>query len=131
VRAPDFMEKIMEVRQHGSVAESPENAKDASIQDVLSLLSRYLGPDAFRVVDRWGADFFAIGIARTDEPETLVYISTWQKAEGRYSATLHSAKGPWRDVPCCSEVDLDDLAFIELLGLVRLHLRLESREGQS
>lgn len=121
----------MEVSQHGFAAESPENAKDASIQDVLSLLSRHLGQDAFQVVDRWGADFFAIGITRTDEPETLVYISTWQKPEGRYSATLHSAEGPWRDVPCCSGVDLDDLAFTELLGVIRLHLRLGSAGGES
>lgn len=114
----------MEGSGKGFAPESPEQAKDASIQDVVSLLSRYLGAEAFQVVDRWGADFFAIGIARKGDLETLVYVSTWQKPEGRYSATLHSAQGPWRDVPCSSGVDLDDLDFQELLGLIRRHLHL-------
>jgi hypothetical protein len=121
----------MEGNQQGFAPEVPEQAKDESIQDVLSLLSKYLGADAFRVVDRWGADFFSIGIARKGDPETLVYISTWQKPEGLYSATLHSAKEPWRDVSCCQGVDLDNLTAIELLGLVRLHLGLGSSESES
>ena len=120
----------MEEKDSGFVAESPEQAKDASIQDVVSLLSEFLGADAFQVVDRWGADFFSIGIARKGDPETLVYISTWQKPEGRYSATLHSAKEPWRDVSCCQDVDLDNLTSIELLGLVRLHLGLGLPVGE-
>jgi len=116
--------KTMDPNKSKFAAESPEHAKDASIQDVVNLLFEHLGKDAFQVVDHWGADFFAIGIARKDEPETLVYISTWQKPEGRCSATLQSAEGTWRDVSCGAEMDLDDLSFQELLVLVRLHLRL-------
>ncbi len=114
----------MEENQVEFTAESPEDAKDASIQDIVTFLAQHLGKDAFQVVDHWGADFFAIGIARKNDPETLVYISTWQKPEGRCSATLQSAKGTWRDVSCTAGMDLDDLSFQELLVLASLHLRL-------
>ncbi len=119
----------MELNESQLKVESPEHAKDTSIQDVVNFLFQHLGEDAFQVVDHWGADFFAIGIARKDAPETLVYISTWQKPDGRCAATLQSAEEPWRDVSCGAEVDLEDLSFQELLLLVRLHLRLSECES--
>jgi len=58
--------------------------KDPSLRTLVSELVRRLPPNTFVVVDNWGADPFAIGLARPSDHQHLVYICSDRDVDGRY-----------------------------------------------
>ena len=66
--------------------------KDRSILDLLSGLS--LDRSGWIVVDHWEADLCAIGPTRPSAPGRIVYVSTYNKPDGRYDYECEEAAGP-------------------------------------
>ena len=102
--------------------------KDKTIVDVVAQLHLRIGKEAFQIVDHWDADCMAVGVARSDDPRTLVYISTFNKPIGRYFVSLESppAKGddaPYKDIGHHEDVDIETLVRI-----VQKHLSVEKTE---
>jgi hypothetical protein len=58
--------------------------KDHSIVSVVERLRTSLAPRVLVVQDHWEADLYATGVAGVGDPTRLVYISTFNKAGGRY-----------------------------------------------
>ena len=58
------------------------NNKNESINSLLSRLN--LKKHGWIVVDNWDSDQCAIGIAKSDNPRHLVYVSTFGKDNGFY-----------------------------------------------
>jgi hypothetical protein len=44
--------------------------------------------------DTWNGDLCAVGIARSDDPRRVVYVSTWKKRSGRYYFECETPTGP-------------------------------------
>ncbi len=65
-----------------------ESNKDPSILDLLARLRTDLGDDAFDIVDHWGADLTAIGLACPSDHRMLAYISTDNQLPDSYSYEL-------------------------------------------
>jgi hypothetical protein len=101
-----------------------ELVKDRSILTVLAKLRRRLGSDAFQVVDDWDADLFALGIAHPEEPRLLVYISTYQHPNGRYSVSLESPPAPGASLLYEPGGEHELLDFEELVEVVVEHLKV-------
>lgn len=75
----------------------------------------------WKVVDYWESDFCAVGLSRQGEPKRLVYISTFNRASGRYSFECEVLTGP--DPTDYSVVDSsEDAGFDELLEALEQHL---------
>ncbi len=66
--------------------------KDPTITNLLSALD--LSERGWQIVDHWGGDTCAVGIARTSEPRRLVYVSTFSNAPGRYDYECEVPSGP-------------------------------------
>lgn len=97
-----------------------ENIKDPEILKMLSKLRTELGEGAFDVVDHWEADLCAIGIVRPDNHSVLVYVSTYERGEGRYWVSLELppiAEG----VPYASAGEREVRGIRELASVVRRH----------
>jgi hypothetical protein len=97
---------------------------DKSIVDVLAQLQRHLGADTFEVLDHWDADLFAVGIARAETPQRLVYILTYGLPEGRYTVELELPPEPGSDDEYESSGWHENLAFGELAAIAAKHLGL-------
>ncbi len=96
--------------------------KDAEILEVLSWLKDRLGP-RFRLMDHWGADRSAIGIAAISDPTQLVYIASLGQP-ARYSVELESAPTPGSDLPYSTVGQFNGVDREELARLVAQHLAL-------
>jgi hypothetical protein len=101
----------------------PALVKDASVLDCLTQLERAMGSGAFRVVDHWDADLFAVGVATPGDVERLVYVCTWQKEAGRYyyeceSPRVHASEN---EPNYAVAEKADDVDFDTLLAAVRRH----------
>ena len=51
--------------------------KEQSIMQFISKLTAAIGGNSFQVVDHWDSDLCAVGIAAPDDPDRLVYVSTY------------------------------------------------------
>ena len=63
--------------------------KDLSVRRFLEAAD--LDARGLAILDHWEADRYAIGIARADNHERLVYISTWQREAGRFRVELETS----------------------------------------
>ena len=99
--------------------------KDQAIITVVEMLRSRFGPEAFVIRDHWESDQCAIGLAARDEPDWLVYISTFGQSEGRYDASLELPPAPGDDFPYTPAGERWDLDFEELATLVGEHLGLK------
>lgn len=92
--------------------------KDPRIHNLLSRLD--LSRRGWQVADHWDADMEAIGIRSMSE-ERLVYVSVFDRAEGRFYFECERAIGPNPEdyeVVASSE----DASFDELLRAMEAHL---------
>lgn len=88
---------------------------------IISLLNRLDLPSrGWEVVDHWDADLEAIGI-RSESGGRLVYVSVFDRAEGRFYFECERATGPNSEN---YEVvaSLEDASFDELLRAMEAHL---------
>lgn len=97
--------------------------KDASIWRLLSELVDQLDAHEFQVIDHWDADLYAIGLSRADQPERLVYISTYRKSPGHYS---YECETPHPDEEYKVTERADDVNLEQLVKVIRQHLSLNS-----
>jgi hypothetical protein len=98
--------------------------KDESILRALDELRLRLGPDAFAVRDRWAANLFATGITSSNDPDRLVYLSTFGTRQGRYDVSLELPPGEANPLPYTQAGEWTDVGLEELTMLVRQHLHL-------
>jgi hypothetical protein len=66
--------------------------KDSSIVRLIAALS--LPERGWVETDTWDGDLCAVGIARSDDPRRVVYVSTWKKLSGRYYFECETPTGP-------------------------------------
>jgi hypothetical protein len=97
--------------------------KDKSVLDVVSWLEESLSQKLL-AIDHWDADMYAIGIARADHPNELVYVSTWNRPPDRYLVEIESAPSAGVDLPYTTVARHDDVDRDDLLRIVREHLSL-------
>lgn len=95
--------------------------KDGRITRTLIELERRLGPDAFRIVDHWDADFRAIGIARPGHEEILAYVAVGD-AENSYYLELEASPAATSELPYALAARLHSLTFDELVMHIARHL---------
>jgi hypothetical protein len=100
--------------------------KDNSITSAMSVLQARFG-DALRISDQWDGDLMAIGVCALDQPERLVYFSSFQRTAGHYYVDLESAAPPGSDLPYVQEETFEDVDLETLLGIVARHLDLVPR----
>jgi len=98
-----------------------ELVKDKSIIRLLARLKLRLGPNAFEVVDDWDADLFAIGIARPDKPDVLVYICTFGRPPDEYFVSLELPPEQPSDLPYRPAGNFEVRGFEELVAIIRKH----------
>jgi uncharacterized protein (DUF433 family) len=101
--------------------------QDKAIRHVVTWLKGRLH-QSLVILDHWDGDMSAIGLARPESPDQLVYIPTWDRAPGRYLVELETApalgsKLPYEMVGRYEEVDQESL-----LGIVREHLRFDGED---
>jgi hypothetical protein len=97
--------------------------KDKSVTDVVRWLEENLHC-ALVVVDHWEGDECAIGVSRPEEPNRLVYLSTWNRPPGRYLVELEIAPSEGSDLPYNIARRYEDVGRDALLSIVRQHLSL-------
>ena len=97
--------------------------KDQSIARLLDGLEARLGPRSFDVVDHWEGDLCAIGIARPDNHEVLVYLCTYGQSGEHCSVSLELPPQPGNDVPYAAAGDHDAASLDELAEIVRRHFQ--------
>jgi hypothetical protein len=95
--------------------------KDDEIRDLLIWLRNQLGP-AFVVTDYWEADRSAIGVAKTDDPKQLVYISSRGDATGEYFVELEAAPDDGSEFPYAMVGRFHAVDRQQLLQIVSQHL---------
>ncbi|HEY0022795.1 MAG TPA: hypothetical protein VGB24_07795 [Longimicrobium sp.] len=98
--------------------------KHESILRALEELRLRLGAAAFVVRDYWSADLFATGIASLNDPDRLVYLSTFGTRQNRYDVSLELPSGEANPLPYTPAGEWTDVGVEELTMLVRRHLRL-------
>jgi hypothetical protein len=97
--------------------------KDTSIREVIAKLQSELGTSFFDIVDHWEADLCAVGIARPDNHEVLVYISTCSLPEHGYFVSLELPSVE-EDFPYQAAGEFDDLDFEALVSIIKRHLKV-------
>jgi hypothetical protein len=99
--------------------------KDQSIVEFINELTNAIGKNNFQLVDHWDADLCAIGISAPDNPDKLVYVSTFGKQNKFFASTEFPNNGndeKWKDHPYIPGADTDDLTCDELIDLIREHI---------
>lgn len=99
--------------------------KDSSIWILLGALAARLDFRQLQVVDHWDADLFATGVARADDPATLVYVSTYQRPAGRY---MYECERAGSDAYAVAG-HADDVSLERLIEVVQHHLRVGTHSG--
>ena len=100
--------------------------KDASIWEVVAKMAAIFG-DQISVVDDSEADLFAVGVNGLNSEDRLIYISTYNKAPGRYDCDCDAG-----DVLAGGTSEAhQDVGFAELVELFKAHLSLERSEKPS
>ena len=93
--------------------------KEERITKLLSALD--LERRGWTVVDHWEADTCAIGLARPSDLRRLVYVSTFNKAAGRYDYECELPSGP-EDTEYESTDRREDVTYDELVKALERHL---------
>jgi hypothetical protein len=100
--------------------------KDENIKLILAL-AQSEDPN-WIVLDYWDSDMSAIGLAASDYPRRLVYISTFGKRPGRFYYECEVPAGPeltdFNVVEKCDDVDAE-----ALLVVLRNHLSAPHHSG--
>ena len=94
--------------------------KEERITELLAALG--IERRGWTVVDHWEADMCAIGLARPSDLRRLVYISTFNKADGRYDYECELPFGP-KDTDYESADRREDVTYEELVKALERHLR--------
>lgn len=95
--------------------------KHKSIIQLIGRLKMRMGEEAFDVVDHWDGDLMAIGIARPDNHDVLVYVCTFRKPPDEYFVSLELPPDPNDDYPYTPAGDYEVKSFDELVELIRRH----------
>jgi hypothetical protein len=93
--------------------------KDPTINDLLTRLRPQ--ERGWTVVDHWSVDQCAIGIARSDDRRRLVYVSTFQKADGLYDFECETPAGPG-DTDYVSVRTGQNVDIVQLMSVLEQHL---------
>lgn len=104
--------------------------KDGSIWLLLAELAQRLDSHQIKVVDHWDADLFAVGVARADAADKLVYVSTFRKEPGLYA---YEAEEPGRQHESRPAARGDGVTLEQLVDILRHHLSIPpslAREGE-
>ena len=99
--------------------------KDSSIITLVERLHIRFGSDVFVINDRWEADLCAVGLAACDEPDRLVYVSTFGQPDGLYYVALEPPPASGDGFPYMPAGDRLDVDFEELVLLLGEHLGLK------
>lgn len=97
--------------------------KAPSIIRILDGLKERLGEEAFTIVDHWKADLCAIGLARSDNPSVLVYISTHSEEEALYSVSLELPPQQDSPLPYTAAGEHGSISLDELATIVSKHFQ--------
>lgn len=98
--------------------------KDDAVAAVIELLRHRFG-NSIDVVGHWDADRTAVGVARRDSAQPLVYIRALQSAgEQRFYVALESPPICASELPYTPAGDYDDVSQAEVVALVGSHLNL-------
>jgi hypothetical protein len=93
--------------------------KDKSIWMLLGDLARRLDSQGYQVVDDWGADLHAIGVAAPGNPEHLVYVCTFGQPPG---TVVYECETPGTDVPFVTTGSGNAVGVDELASIIQRHL---------
>ncbi|MFO0697509.1 MAG: hypothetical protein U0230_28280 [Polyangiales bacterium] len=89
---------------------------------LLELLERLNLPErGWVTVDHWTGDLCAIGVARAGDPERLVHISIYRKAQGRFDYECELAPRDDDEIYAPAGGG-EDVSFAELLEALEEHL---------
>jgi hypothetical protein len=99
--------------------------KDNSIIAAVTALQTRFG-ETLHLSDHWDGDLMAIGVCG-DQPNRLVYFSTFQRAAGHYYVDLESPAPAGSSLPYRQGERLDDVDFDTLVAIVAHHLNLVPR----
>ncbi len=97
--------------------------KDPSIVHFLKRLN--LEERGWTTVDHWDSDLMAIGVTRAEEPRRLVYVSTFDKPDGRFYFECESPVGE-DDAEFEVGESSEDASFDEVLSAIERHLKLQN-----
>ncbi len=75
----------------------------------------------WRVVDHWEADLCAIGIAKEGSPRFLVYVSTYDRASGRYDYQCETPADSGTD-SYITKASGENVSYRKLLRVMEDHL---------
>jgi len=95
--------------------------KAGRITRTLIELERRLGPDAFRIVDHWEADFHAIGIAKPGDERMLAYFAVGD-ADNSYYLEIETSPAANSDLPYAVAGRFQNLTFDELVKHIARYL---------
>lgn len=95
--------------------------KDESILRLIEKLKCAMGEDAFSVVDHWDADLLAIGIAKPENNDLLVYVSTYRQPFGSYFVSLQFPARPFSELPYSQGDEFQVRGFHELVEVIQRH----------
>ena len=99
-------------------------SKDKLVVELLDLLRRRLGSDAFQIIDHWPDDPLAIGIASPTNAGLLAYISVTPEADDPYFVSLElPLEGAWADLAYSPGDERNECGIEELVAIVSVHLR--------
>jgi hypothetical protein len=97
--------------------------KEKLLKNTIENLQEMFGAEAFDIVDHWQGDLRAVGIARREDHDVLVYVSTDKQMGGRYFVSLELPSFD-AEMPYDSAGDFKDVDFDELARIVKQHLSL-------
>ena len=103
---------------------TPPPQKFPEVLDTLRRLRERFGVGTFVVLDDWDADLAAVGIARPDVPERLVYFAVKPAEGGEYFVSLEDPPAPGSELPYLPAGDHAGVDFEGLAALVATHLGL-------
>lgn len=93
--------------------------KDERIQWLIARLA--LAARGWIIVDHWEADLCATGIASTNDPARLVYVSVFDKADGLFDYETEFAPRSESELYSPGDGGVD-VSFDELLLVIERHL---------
>jgi uncharacterized protein with ACT and thioredoxin-like domain len=97
--------------------------KDKKIKEIVKRLKVKFGQESIVLKDYWDADNFAIGLSNT-EGENIVYISTWNKDEGKCYVSLEGPSEKENEV--YEELgEFDNVSLLEMEQIVARHLNFK------
>lgn len=111
----------MKISSRSIIKYSGEMKKDARIVEVLQWLDTTLHGQ-FVINDHWEADRSAVGIASPQNPQRLVYISTWKTSPNLFNVAFNVMPCTGSDRPFETVGEFKGINRDELLRLTKQHL---------